>query len=294
MEMPLGKLGVWSFIDNLSAPDAAAFAQQLEDWGYGALWLPEAVGREPFSIISYMAAKTSRLVFATGIANIYARDAMTSKAILQTVGELAPGRFVMGLGVSHAPLVSDIRGHEYRKPVSTMRAYLEAMESALYMGPEPTTQAPVVLAALRTNMLKLAAEKAAGAHPYFVPPEHTAKARETLGNEAWLCPEQMVMLETDPEVARRVARQHMATYIGLPNYCNNLKELGFDDSDFADGGSDRLVDAIFAWGDERAIRERIQQHWDAGADHVCIQPFTNDGEMGADLKLLELLAPANS
>ncbi len=293
MGMPLGKLGVWSFIDNLSAPEAAEFAQQLEQWGYGALWLPEAVGREPFSIISYLAANTEKLVFATGIANIYARDAMTSKSILQTVGELAPGRFVMGLGVSHAPLVSDIRGHEYKKPVSTMRAYLEAMEAALYMGPEPAQQAPIVLAALRTNMLKLAAEKASGAHPYFVPPEHTAKARETLGNDAWLCPEQMVLLETDPEVARRIARQHMATYIALPNYCNNLKELGFDDSDFADGGSDRLVDAIFAWGDERAIRDRIQAHWDAGADHVCIQPFTNDGEMGADRKLLELLAPVN-
>ena len=178
MATDIGRLGVWSFIDNLSAPEAAAFAQQLEAWGYSALWIPEAVNRDPFAIIGYLAAKTSKLILATGIANIYARDPMTMKAIRKTLAELAPGRIVIGLGVSHSHLVHNVRGHEYsNKPVSTMRAYLEGMEKALYMGKEPAEEAPVVLAALRQNMLKLAAEKTHGAHPYFVTPEHTARAR---------------------------------------------------------------------------------------------------------------------
>lgn len=293
MTTSIGKLGVWTFLDNMSGADAAAFAQRVENWGYGALWLPEAVGRDPFSFIGFLAAQTQKLVFATGIANIYARDAMAMNAIQNTLAELYPDRFVLGLGVSHAPLVSDIRGHAYGKPVSTMRAYIEAMESALFLSTPPATPAPIVLGALRSNMLKLATDKAQGAHPYFVPPEHTARARDTLGPDTWLCPEQMVLLETDASNAREVARKHMATYIDLPNYRNNLKEIGFVDADFDNGGSDKLVDAIVAWGDEDAIRQRIQEHWDAGADHVCIQPFTNDGEMGPDEKLLELLAPAS-
>jgi probable F420-dependent oxidoreductase len=292
MATDIGRLGVWSFIDNLSAPEAAAFAQQLEAWGYSALWIPEAVNRDPFAIIGYLAAKTSKLILATGIANIYARDPMTMKAIRKTLAELAPGRIVIGLGVSHSHLVHNVRGHEYsNKPVSTMRAYLEGMEKALYMGKEPAEEAPVVLAALRQNMLKLAAEKTHGAHPYFVTPEHTARARATLGPDAWLCPEQMVLLETDPAKARAIARKNMGIYLGLPNYQNNLREYGFGDADFADGGSDRVIDAICAWGDEAAIRARIKAHHDAGATHVCIQPFRPDGEMGPDLRLLELLAP---
>jgi len=292
MATDIGRLGVWSFIDNLSAPEAAAFAQQLEAWGYSALWIPEAVNRDPFAIIGYLAAKTSKLILATGIANIYARDPMTMKAIRKTLAELAPGRIVIGLGVSHSHLVHKVRGHDYSaRPVATMRAYLEGMERALYMGPEPAAEAPIVLAALRQNMLQLAAEKTRGAHPYFVPPEHTARARELLGPEAWLCPEQMILLETDASKARAVARKHMAVYVGLPNYQNNLREYGFDDRDFADGGSDRLVDAIVAWGNETAIRARIEAHRSAGANHVCIQPFRPDGEMGADLRVLELLAP---
>lgn len=292
MATDIGRLGVWSFIDNFSAPEAAAFAQQLETWGYSALWIPEAVNRDPFAIIGYLAAKTSKLIFATGIANIYARDPMTMKAIRKTLAELAPGRIVIGLGVSHAHLVHKVRGHEYsNKPVATMRAYLDGMEKALYMGKEPAEEAPIVLAALRQNMLKLAAEKTRGAHPYFVTPEHTARARATMGPDAWLCPEQMVLLETDQVNARAVARKHMGIYLGLPNYQNNLREYGFTDEDFANGGSDRVVDAIVAWGDEAAIRARIKAHHDAGATHVCIQPFRPDGETGADLRVLELLAP---
>jgi len=290
--MNLGRLGVWTWLDGMSGPETAEFARRVESLGYGALWVPEAVGRDPFATLGFLAAQTETLVFATGIANIYARDPMTMHAIHKTLADLSGGRFVLGLGVSHATLVTGVRGHEYKRPVATMRHYLEAMAGSLYRGHEPAQDAPIVLAALRPRMLGLAAEKARGAHPYFVPPEHTARARELLGKGPWLCPEQMVLRETDASRARAVARQHMAVYISLPNYQNNLKWLGFDDRDFQDGGSDRLVDAIVAWGDEKAIQQRIQQHWDAGADHVCIQPFRADGEMGPDVALLEALAPA--
>lgn len=288
----LGRLGVWTWIDHLAAPEAADFAGQLEAWGYGALWIPEAVGRDPFSILGYLAAKTESLVLATGIANIYARDPMTMRAIRETLAEASSGRFLMGLGVSHAHLVAGVRKHDYGKPLSTMRSYLAAMEEALYMGKAPKETAPVVIAALREKMLGLAASATRGAHPYFVPPEHTLRAREILGADAWLCPEQMVLRETDPTKARAIARQNMKVYTGLPNYQNNLKWLGFQDSDFENGGSDKLVDAIVAWGDDDAIAARIQAHHDAGADHVCIQPFRADGQPGPDLALLETFAPA--
>jgi len=292
--MDFGRLGVWTWVDMYSAGEAAEFAQRLESLGYRALWIPEAVGRDPFALIGYLAGQTSELGFATGIANIYARDPLTMNAIRQTLGEIAPGRFALGLGVSHAHLVTGVRGHEYKKPVSTMRSYLESMEKALYQGPKPEEAAPILIAALRKNMLRLSAERAAGAHPYFVPPEHTARARETLGSDALLCPEQMVLRETDPSKAREVARANMKIYLGLPNYQNNLLELGFTPEDFENGGSDKVVDAIVAWGDDQAIHERVQAHWDAGADHVCIQAFRADGQPGPDLDLLETFAPAKN
>jgi len=213
------------------------------------------------------------------------------RAIHETLAELAPGRFVLGLGVSHHHLVERVRGHDYGKPLSTMRSYLESMEKALYMGRAPEEKAPVVLAALRDRMLGLAASRARGAHPYLVPPAHTERARKVMGPEAWLCPEQMVLAETDPAKAREIARKHLRDYVRLPNYQNNLRQFGFDDADFEENGSDRLVDEIVAWGDDDAIRARIQAHHDAGADHVCIQPFRPDGGPGPDEALLERLAP---
>ena len=290
--MHLGRLGVWTWIDHLSAGEAAEFAGRLEAWGYGALWLPEAVGRDPFALIGYLAGQTEKLVFATGIANIYARDPMLMRSIRETLAEASEGRFVMGLGVSHAPMVAGLRKHEYGKPVTTMRNYLEAMAAAPYQGKEPKEPAPLVIAALRKNMLGLARDQTQGAHPYFVPPEHTARAREILGEGPWLCPEQMVLLESDASKARAIARQNMQIYTTLPNYQNNLKWLGYEDADFENGGSDRLVDAIVAWGDEKAIAARIQAHYDAGADHVCIQAFRSDGEPGFDENLLAAFAPA--
>jgi probable F420-dependent oxidoreductase len=290
--MELGRLGVWTWLDGMSGAEAVAFARRLEDWGYSTLWLPEAVGRDPFALIGFLAASTRRLGFATGIANIYARDPMTMRAVQQTLGDLAEGRFALGLGVSHAHLVTGLRGHEYRKPLGAMRAYLDAMQKSLYRARTPAQEVPIVLAALREGMLRLAAERARGAHPYLVPVEHTARAREILGRGPLLAPEQMVMLETDAARARGTARNSLRIYLGLPNYQNCLRWLGYEDKDFADGGSDRLVDALVAWGDAAAIESRIQQHFAAGADHVAIQPLRPDGHPGPDEHLLELLAPS--
>ncbi|MFK7975719.1 MAG: TIGR03620 family F420-dependent LLM class oxidoreductase [Halioglobus sp.] len=294
MKKKLGKLGVWAFIDGMTANESVAFAQQVEAWGYSALWIPEAVGRDPFSFIAHMAAHTDKLIFATGIANIYARDPMSMNAIHRTVSELAPGRFMLGMGVSHAPLVSDIRGHAYDKPVTRMRNYLEAMEGALYLGPNAEEPGPILLGALRENMLKLSASKASGAHPYFVPTEHTAWARKILGEEPLLCPEQMLLGESDPDKARAIARTHTKTYTELPNYRNNLLQFGFTEADFENGGSDKLIDAIVAWGDESAMIERVEAHWSAGADHVCIQPLPTVENGGPDMAILEKLAPLNA
>lgn len=287
----VGRLGVWTWLDMLTAAQAVEFAQTIERLGYSTLWLPEAVGRDPFVLATFLASHTKTLRFATGIANIYARDPMTMDTLRKTTGELSGGRFVLGIGVSHAHLVAGVRKHEYGKPVATMRAYLAGMKGKPYMAPAPPSEPPIVLAALRPKMLELAASQAQGAHPYFVPPEHTERARAILGKSAWLAPEQMILLETDPTKARAIARANMKVYAGLPNYQNNLKWLGFTDDDFANGGSDRLVDAIVAWGDEKAIASRIQAHFDAGANHVCIQPFRADGVPGPDLRILEALAP---
>ena len=288
-----GKLGVWTWVDGFSSGEAAQFCQQLETWGYSALWIPEAVGRDPFSMIGYLAAKTDKLIYSTGIANIYARDAILTKAIRQTCAEMLPGRFILGLGVSHPHLVSRLRGHEWQPPVKKMREYLEAVDEAIYQGPKPEHEAPTVIAALRPLMLKLAGEKATGAHPYLVTPEHTRRAREILGDGPWLCPEQKLILETDGDKAREIARKALKVYLRAPNYQNSLLELGFTADDWVDGvASDALVDALVAWGDEDALRARVQEHRDAGADHVCVQTFRSDGAPGPDMKALELLAPA--
>jgi probable F420-dependent oxidoreductase len=289
--MEIGRLGVWTHLDNLDAPEAAEFARRIEAWGYSALWMPEAVGRDPFCLIGFLAANTRTLLLATGIANIYARDAAASASAQKTLAEQSGGRFLLGLGVSHRPMVEGVRGHVYASPVKTMRAYLEAMQKAPYMAPQPPEPPPTVIAALGPQMLKLAAKMTQGAHPYFTTPEHTAMARATMGKDAWLCVEQKVLLETDPAKARALGRAAANIYLGLENYRNNWKRLGFSDSDFANGGSDRFIDATVAWGDVAAIRKRIRAHQDAGASHVCIQPINPAGVPLPDWKVLEALAP---
>ena len=287
----LGKLGIWFSQNAMPLADSVAFAQKVEAYGYGALWVPEAIGREPFVHLAYLASHTTALVLATGIANIWARDAVTMAAAQKTLIEGAGNRFLLGLGVSHAPLVEGVRGHRYDKPLTYMREYLEKMAAAPYDAPAPGERPPIVLAALRQNMLALARERADGAHPYFVPPAHTRRARDILGPGKLLAPAQAVLLETDPATARAAARDYMRTYVPrLPNYKNNVLALGYSEDDFANGCSDRLVDDIVAWGTVDAIKARLQAHYDAGADHVCILPLATTGRL-PNMATVAALAP---
>jgi probable F420-dependent oxidoreductase len=287
--MNLQKLGVWAGTDGFAAAEAAAFARRVEAWGYGALWIPEAVGREAFSACAWLLAGTNSLIVASGIANIYARDSFSAAAAQKGLNEQSGGRYLLGLGVSHIPLVEGVRQLKYGKPVATMRAYLQAMAQAPYKSAAPAAPPKTVLAALGPKMLELSAELADGAHPYNVPPEHTRQARAILGAGKLLCVEQAAILETNPAEARAIARRFLAIYLGLPNYVDNWRRSGFSDADFAGGGSDRLIDALIVWGDEKAIRARIDEHWQAGADHVCVQAV---GQAALpDEHLLGLLAP---
>jgi probable F420-dependent oxidoreductase len=286
--MRLTNLGVWAATDGLSAAAAAAFAKRVEAWGYGALWIPEAFGREVFSASAWLLANTSRLIVASGIANIYARDSFAAAAAQKGLTEQSAGRFVLGLGVSHIPLVQGVRKHDYGKPVATMRAYLEGMSAAVYKAVAPVSAPQTVLAALGPKMLELAAELTDGAHPYNVSPEHTHEARAILGPNKLLCVEQGAVLDIDTTRGRASARRFLELYLTLPNYVNNWRRLGFTDTDFAGGGSDRLIDSIVVCGDETAIRKRIEAHWQAGADHVCVQAIGADGL--PDERLLALLA----
>ena len=291
--MQLGKLGVWAPMDVMTAAESAAFAQQVEDWGYAALWLPESRGRNVLAHSAWLLANTTELIVAPGIANIYARDPMAMANGQRGLNEQSGGRFLLGIGVSHAPTVTGLRGHTYGKPVATMRSYLREMQLAPYLAPEPPEKPLTILAALGPRMLALSGELADGAHPYNVPPEHTAEARRILGSGKLLCPEVWVLLETDPAKARSAARQALAPYMQLDNYANNWRRIGFAD-ELADGGSDRFIDANVAWGDEAAIRRRVQEHWDAGADHVCIQTISPDGSRRPDERLLAMLAPGRA
>ena len=243
---------------------------------------------------SWLLANTKSLIVAPGIANIYARDPMAMANGQRALAEQSGGRFLLGIGVSHAPTVVGLRGHTYGKPVATMRAYLQGMQAAPYLAPEPPERPLTIVAALGPRMLALSAELADGAHPYNVPPEHTAEARRILGPGKLLCPEVWVLLETDASAARSAARQALAPYMRLDNYVNNWRRLGFGDDELAGGGSDRFIDANVAWGTEEAIRKRIQEHWDAGADHVCIQSISPDGSRRPDEKVLALLAPGGA
>ncbi|MFM7508377.1 MAG: LLM class F420-dependent oxidoreductase [Actinomycetota bacterium] len=268
----IGTYGIWTgALDAQPSGLARDCAAEIEELGFGALWIPETIFREPFVHSSFLLEATSSLVVATGIVNRYGRDPLTCNAGMQTLNEAYPGRFLLGLGVSHAHLVTGVRKLDWSKPYTGMVEYLDRMEESLFFAPMGDPPAQMVLAALGPKMLRLAAERTAGAHPYFVPPEHTVIAREAMGPEPLLAVEQMVVFDTDPVSARATARANMAIYLGLPNYANNLLRLGFTEDDVADGGSDRLVDAIVAWGTMDDALARIQAHLDAGADHVCVQ-----------------------
>jgi probable F420-dependent oxidoreductase len=288
----LGTVGVWTFeAERMPAAGARDYARALESLGFAVLWIPESLGsKEVFAHAGLLLAATKTLVIATGIANIWARDAVAMANGARALVDAYPDRFLLGLGVSHAPTVK-IRGQTYARPLEHMRSYLDAMDAAPYTGPK--VEVPRVLAALGPQMLRLSAERALGAHPYFVPVEHTAIARKELGGGPLLAVEQAAVLTDDPAVARAAARRHMKRYLDLENYVNNLRRLGWTDRDLAEGGSDKLVDAIVAWGGTGAIRARVDEHIERGADHVCLQVLRPDraGSPASDLERIARAVP---
>jgi len=290
--MNIGRVGLWTFLlDEHPTTRVRELAQEIEEMGWPTLWRPESTGRDVLVSSSVLLDATSRLNVASGIAQIYARHPVTAAAAQKTLSEAHNGRFLLGLGVAHAPSVEGIRKLDYGNPYSDMVAYLEAMEQAPYTAVEPATKPLTVLAALGPKMLKLSAVAADGAHPYFTPPEHTALAREIIGSGPLLAPEQMVVIDNDIEKARAVARTNMARYLTLPNYTNNLLRCGFTQSDI-DDISDRLVDGIVACGDLQVTVDRVQQHLDAGADHVCIQVLVEGNDLDTTVDHWHRLAEA--
>jgi len=278
--MDTGKLGVWYFTENMPASAAAECAERIESLGYATLWIPETVGRHPLAHAAWLLAHTKTLNIATGIASIYNREPGVTVAAQHTLAEQSGDRFLLGLGVSHIPLVEGVRGLSYGKPVATMRKYLEGMDASLYVGPKADVAPSRVIAALGPKMLELARDLCQGAHPYFVSPDHTAMARGILGETPWLCVEQKVIFETDADKARELARDNAKTYINLPNYRNNWLRMGMTEEDLSNGGSDRFIDATFAWGKVDAIKARVNEHYQAGASHVCVQPVNPNGVAG--------------
>lgn len=288
----IGPTGVWHFTETMTSAEAVSYVQRLEALGYGALWIPETLGRDPFAHAALLLQETENLVIATGIANIFSRHPGVMKQAQNTLAEASGGRFLLGLGVSHAPLVAGVRKLDYSKPLTSMRDYLAGMAESIYLAVPPAEPPATVLAALGPKMLELAGAAADGAHPYWTTPEHTAIAAAALGPDKMLNVEQKICLSTDADAARTAIRGSLGMYITLPNYFNNWFRLGFDESDLADGGSDRLCDALVPWGSADAISERIQAHRDAGATHVCIQPLKAGGGYGdVDWEALEAFAP---
>lgn len=268
--MELGRIGIWSVQLRDVRQGVREAAAELEELGYGALWIPN--GPAMFERAGELLDATSRVVVATGIASIWTHPAAAAAAAHRKLTEAHPGRFLLGLGVSHEQLVDKDQPGRYSRPRARMEEYLSALDS----GPNPVPPAKRVLAALGPRMLALARDRSAGAHPYLVTVEHTQLARDVLGPQRLLAPEQAVVLETDPVRARAIGRQHLSRYLQMPNYTKNWLRLGFTADDLAGGGSDRLVDGLVAWGTAEAIRNRIADHHLAGADHVCMQVVTED------------------
>src|SRR5215213_9835198 len=271
-----GEIGLWiasSALGLMPATQANEAAAEIEELGYAALWFGEAQGREAFTNASMFLSATSHLVVATGIANIFVRDAWATNAAAMTLAGAYPDRFVLGLGVSHRPLV-ERRGHDYRSPLSTMRTYLKDMREAQFTAAQPEHDPSWLLAALGPKMLELSRDLADGAHPYLVTPQHTAEAREILGDGPLLAVEQAVAPTTDREEALRLAHSHLSRYMQLPNYRKSWLRQGFSEEDLSGDGSERLAEGLVAWGSESDIRERVSEHLSAGANQVCVQVVT--------------------
>lgn len=298
----IGRVGVWGHLDSLPAAGLRSYVARVAELGPGALWVPETVGREPFALLAWVAeAAGDRMWLGTSIAAIYSRDAVTMKTGAMTLHELTGGRFVLGLGVSHPHLVTKVRGHEYGRPVSAMRDYLAAYRAAPWRGPTlpdaPDSEPPVLIAALRERMLALAATEADGAFPYLVTAERLgwmrgfedAAAGKAGRPRPWLVVTLPVIVETNPEIARATARAYLVPYLRAPNYQASFAEQGFDADDWTQPGTDRLVDAMVAWGDISSLHARIRAMHTAGADHVALIPLAPDGT-DANLAIVEALA----
>jgi probable F420-dependent oxidoreductase len=288
--MNLSAPGLFCFLDNISGPELAPFARAAERLGYSVLWYTEGFGRESLSLGTYLLTQTERLIVASGIAVAFCREPIAASNAARALSELFPGRFILGLGVSNA-MGNQKRGVRYESPVAFMREYLARMRAAPYGAPPPSGDAPVVLGSLHPKMVALAAAETAGVLTYFTPPEKTVQIRAALGPGKWLCAEQAVLLEQDAARARAAARKYMAMYLRIPHYATMLRTVGFGPEDFVDGGSDRLVDAIVAWGSEDVVRARLAAHRAAGADHVCILPLGPEGSLRPDDRVIEALAP---
>jgi len=288
MELP--RWGVFAFLDGLGGEDTIGFAREVERLGYGVLWLVEALGRDALAHAAALLVRTERLVVGSGVASIWGREASQAMAAARTNAEVSGGRFVLGLGVNN-PTSAAMRGLPYDRPVTAMRTYLRRLGETPYGAPPPTEDPPVVVAALQPRMLEVAAAQAAGTLTYLMTPAHTARARAALGTR-WVCVEQAVILETDPVRARAAARAYLGFYLpAIAIYTRTLATLGFDTADFAGGLSDRLVDALVAWGDAAQIRSRLEEHVRAGASHVCILPLDPAGGLVPDRRALAVLAP---
>jgi probable F420-dependent oxidoreductase len=291
----IDQIGLWiPNLDGMPWHEVRDIAQELDELGYAALWVPEVgVNRDALVTATLLLDDTQRIAAATGIVPIYLRHPAALNAAWRTVSAAFPDRFVLGIGVSHAPMIEGLLQAAYKPPLAAMREYLDALDAAPFFGWQPEAPEPQrVLAALGPRMLALASERAGGAHTYNVTPEHTHGARELLGAGKLLAVEQKAILTTDATVARDAARKALAVYMNLPNYTNNWRRLGFGDGDLADGGSDRFVDAVVAWGDETAIRARVEEHLDAGADHVCVQALSLEGLRVPPVDAWRRLAPA--
>ncbi|HEY3062321.1 MAG TPA: LLM class F420-dependent oxidoreductase [Chloroflexota bacterium] len=271
--MNLGRIGIWSSaLRNAETSVAADASAELETLGYGALWFPGGSPEGFADHVSGLLGATKNVVIASGIVSVWTHDPKTISKQYQQFEAQAPGRFLLGIGISH-PHVVERAGLTYQKPMARLRWFLDELENV------PIERR--ILASLGPKSLQLARERSWGTHPYFVPVAHTRVARAAIGPGKLLAPELMVVLETDPAKARATARQHMAMYLGAPNYTNNLLRLGYTAEDIGGGGSDRIVDDIVAWGDEARILARVQEHIDAGADHVCVQVLNQDRRVPA-------------
>jgi probable F420-dependent oxidoreductase len=285
--MQLGRLGAWYSTDKLGGPQQIKqFVGTVERLGYDTLWYPESRGYESLSVAGFMLEHSTKLKFGSSIASIYARDAFTSRRGMLSLQQLYGDRFILGLGVSHVPMVEGVRGHKYEKPVPAMRAYLEGITK----GEAGSEDWPIAIAALGPLMMKLSGERTRGALPYNTTPHHTAEAAKILGPNKWLVAEQKVTLETDPAKARALGRKELSRYMVLDNYRNNWLRIGFSEAELANGGSDRFIDAMVLWGTADTVKQGLRAHFAAGATHVCIQPVHEDGDVAARDRILTVLA----